>query len=400
MDRNAVHPLRARARWPAYTELFRKNARQWGKLPSVEAINDLWPAFLTARNQAVDEIPIGRRLSLLDPDTAFEQFEMGVRFGQLSRAGDNIYVVSPRVRDSLGRTSLGGVRLGDLKLPYDAFYIGFDGGTDAFFGTKSRPRGWQAEGAYVNRAPEEEGEQRIEICLTSRDSAAAVQDGYYRTWAMRREPHYTFQLAGPPERTFEEALGDAIESGALEPDEGAVEELRAKLPAAQAVAAHVGKEARLSPTLGPERAAAFKRENLQAAQRGLALVLGAICALTARSEETWQQEWPDDAPRDVVEALQAEKSDSRRKKLVHELRRRGFASVRRIDLSECAAPEPTGATGGGRSPAPHWRAGHFRRQPCGTGRAEVRLVWILPTIVNGKHGQPRAGRIYHVDRSA
>ena len=34
------------------------------------------------------------------------------------------------------------------------------------------------------------------------------------------------------------------------------------------------------------------------------------------------------------------------------------------------------------SPRPHWRRGHFRRVPCGHGRAERKLVFIKPTLVS------------------
>ena len=34
---------------------------------------------------------------------------------------------------------------------------------------------------------------------------------------------------------------------------------------------------------------------------------------------------------------------------------------------------------------PHWRRGHFRRQLCGAGRAERRLVFVRPCFINADH---------------
>lgn len=43
------------------------------------------------------------------------------------------------------------------------------------------------------------------------------------------------------------------------------------------------------------------------------------------------------------------------------------------------------AEGGGthNSPRLHWRRGHYRRQACGTGRKDHRIIWIEPHIVGG-----------------
>jgi hypothetical protein len=34
---------------------------------------------------------------------------------------------------------------------------------------------------------------------------------------------------------------------------------------------------------------------------------------------------------------------------------------------------------------PHWRRGHFRRQPCGHGRSQCRLVFVRPCFINAGH---------------
>lgn len=35
------------------------------------------------------------------------------------------------------------------------------------------------------------------------------------------------------------------------------------------------------------------------------------------------------------------------------------------------------------SPRLHWRRGHYRRQPCGTGRKEHKIIWLEPCLVGG-----------------
>jgi hypothetical protein len=36
------------------------------------------------------------------------------------------------------------------------------------------------------------------------------------------------------------------------------------------------------------------------------------------------------------------------------------------------------------SPRLHWRRGHYRRQPCGTGRKEHKIIWLEPCLVGGE----------------
>lgn len=43
----------------------------------------------------------------------------------------------------------------------------------------------------------------------------------------------------------------------------------------------------------------------------------------------------------------------------------------------------------------HWRRGHFRSQPCGEGRKDVKAIWIKPTLVNSLAGnQPAKPKNY------
>ena len=41
----------------------------------------------------------------------------------------------------------------------------------------------------------------------------------------------------------------------------------------------------------------------------------------------------------------------------------------------------------------HWHCGHWRHQPYGKQRAQIRLKWIRPALVRGE-GQPTQGYIY------
>ncbi|GIK44736.1 MAG: hypothetical protein LC131_03210 [Anaerolineae bacterium] len=53
---------------------------------------------------------------------------------------------------------------------------------------------------------------------------------------------------------------------------------------------------------------------------------------------------------------------------------------------------PAGA-GDGRHVQPHWRRGHLRRQRCGPGLVDLRIIWIRPVLIGGAAG---LGKVYAV----
>jgi hypothetical protein len=44
----------------------------------------------------------------------------------------------------------------------------------------------------------------------------------------------------------------------------------------------------------------------------------------------------------------------------------------------------TDSEGDGSTRRPHWRRGHFRRQPCGHARLSRKLIFVKPVMVNAR----------------
>lgn len=67
------------------------------------------------------------------------------------------------------------------------------------------------------------------------------------------------------------------------------------------------------------------------------------------------------------------------------------AAMRRIDFQqevvfyESVKPHAASPDGEGSMKRPHWRRGHFRRQPCGPGRTDRRLIFVRPCFINAEH---------------
>src|SRR6056297_2227863 len=149
-----------------------------------------------------------------------QRTKQAYRYGQLARRGMNIYALFTPLRDALRKTSLGDVRIGDLRMPFDVLYIGFEEGSGITFGTRTHPRALVVDGAYVTAAPvdPETGKQHIDVCITTRDALSALRAGYGAHWPFSYEPHFTFTLKGRPDDTFEAALGEALDTNAVDLD--------------------------------------------------------------------------------------------------------------------------------------------------------------------------------------
>ena len=65
----------------------------------------------------------------------------------------------------------------------------------------------------------------------------------------------------------------------------------------------------------------------------------------------------------------------------------GLDFQQHVRLHEVEEPVAEWKGGTHRTPKPHWRRGHWKRQPCGVRRSQRKLVFVKPTFVNPHHFQ-------------
>lgn len=399
ISREDHHPLRVQKYWPGYASGVSRICRSWETYPTPDQFTELQALVQGLYNDAIEVVPPGQRPEGMG--VLIQRTEQAYRYGQLARCGMNIYALSTPLRDALRKTSLGDVRVGDLRMPFDVLYIGFEEGSGLAFGTRDHPGALVVDGAYVTAAPvdPEAGTRHIDVCITSRDALSALRADYGAHWPFSYEPHFTFSLRGSAEDTFEAALGEALDTNALdlEVNEDGLHRFREAIVGYQEEAAASGIKITTTTVSASEELAEFKSRNLSEAKKALSLILGALCALTARPDDAeLSTSWPADTPEALIAKITSAPSPKKRRDAENDLKKRGFVSVRRIDLDAFGGEPHTSGDGAGGSVAPHWRAGHFRRQPVGKDRTERRLIWILPTIVNALKGPPNSGRVYKV----
>jgi len=402
--REDYHPLRAAKYWPAYVSAMRKLRRDWGMYVSGPQMEQVKQTMMGLYSEEVEKASFEDRPANID--VMMEHLEKGVRYGYLVANGLNVYSIGPDVRDAVKKTSLSGIRLGDLRLPFESIYIGFDRGSGIYFDHGTGKDNLIVDGAYVRKLQDiRDGKIHLEVCLTTRDRIGVLREKYVDLWPLHREPHYTFDLVGQPEDNIEDLLGFAISNGTmdLQVDEGSTDEFRATIAGLQSDYLDQGIHVTAPEATGPERRAAFRNQNLDSAKNGLSVVLGVLCVLTSREDDGNDDDaliWPDDTPRELIEKLDNGKTPKARRLARNEMSRSGFMPIRRVilnaPLNQQSGSADTKISGQGKTS--HWRSGHIRRQPHGPKNSKIKIIWIMPTLINDADEDP-AGRIIRVSKS-
>ena len=303
----------------------------------------------------------------------------------------NVFMISEGLTESLIATDIDGVRVQDIQLPFNHFYLAFGRN---FGGSLPGPPN-RMEGAYISS-----GGKHLNISIATERTDLAVAK--YRHWPFSREPFFSVPLdLSNPEATFKELLDAAISSGDINVDES-----KGALPDE----IHVPKDA-LSKELA-ERAIVtdartrneamrgrLNADAMPAVKRALGLVVGTLAYLNAEPDDDPDalEPWPDDVPAGLLRAFRTAKTQTARDNAALQLRRAGFSRIRILGHRILRQRDLEAVGHGGELP-PHWRRGHLRHQAHGVGLQLRKLKWIRPTIVRADLGEPRQGHIYEVDR--
>lgn len=375
-----IHPMRYMRTRPFAQEAVRTYIRTCGRsMPTPQMLEVIGGLIISSFNEAIKKLPREKR-----PQRATavitQEGSLAVHVGRHSAFGRNIYVMAPDLLAMLDRTDLDSIRARDIQLPFEAFYISFG---DAFNGCLPGPPN-HIDGAYVSRS----GPNCIEVVVTSRrlDTKLNVST----RWPFSRDLYYYAPLdTGDQERSFTDILNQAvgteikISASATEPDP----EMVVDLSDGRTVAIHDIRH------LTEAEQAAYNREGLPAFQRALTLIINGLCYISAEPQDTLTC-LPDDAPPDLAADIQKGKRGQRARAKA-QLLDRGFSFIHIIG-DGIRKPRPIEGMESAAEVLPHWRRGHWRRQPYGPRRIEIKLTWIKPTIVKADRGDPQQGHVYQV----
>ncbi len=391
---NDFHPMRYQRNRP-----FAHNAFQaWDRLvgrkchPTLDAVNAIQGLIVGAFNtkspaqraSAVRSIG-GDLTGLVTREASF-----ACHVARYRAYGRNIFRVAPSLVDLLKRTDLQGVRFSDLKFPYQSFYIAFGNGFDGIL--PGHPN--FIDGAYITAS-----DDSLQIVITSRRTDIKANSS---SWPFDCDRYFFLGLdfSDDQGQTLQEALDRSVADGSIPLEPRPLDDV-----SYDALAEAVGIEASRLVDRRPQTAqidSAFARGGYSVASRALALIANTLCWLAMRGREESEERliWPDDAPSELVDMLSSPRPALRQNSR-SELTKRGFSQIALCDLAVSQPPRNSSTHPSGIGVAPHWRRGHWRRQPCGSDRTEIRLQWIKPTFVGDAARVGEAGgHIYHMNASS
>lgn len=355
-----------------------------GGVLSYSGFQEIMNRTMRAYNTAIMKLPREMR-----PASSDIMIDIGSTISHMAgfmAAGRNTFLFPVDILNMLDQTDIGNIRLADIQLPFPAFYLSFGSGLS--YGLPGPAN--VIDGAYVSAADNKGGPSSLSFYFTSRRL-----DGPHRGGAAMvtgASPTFFAPLTLQPDDTLELAIDRAIATKdiALEPQADRVQALLDGVKEAQ----EQGVPIVVAPTTGFARAAQFNRAALPTMKRVLGLACNALCLLTAEPEIVGHG-WPEDTPVKLIEQFETAPSPKRKRAALGRLIDDGFMPIRIVHAAnsrENTDQGPVESTG--REVAPHWRRGHWRRQPTGPGRSERLLKWIKPVLVRGDRGAAAHGHVY------
>ena len=382
VDSGEIHPFRYKRTRPFSRQVVRLAEQHRANYHGVALFDAIVAVVIENYKRALSAVPFAERPVNSMP-TVQSEGSTAVQFARFAASGRNTFVLTPTLVEMLQRTDMAGVRLSDLILPFNSFYLGFAG---AYDGALPGPPN-QIDGAYVERVSGD----HLTIFLTSRrlDAPADTSAG----WPSNRDRYFAVHLVDQGGDTslldaFTTAVTKELQSDpAYEALREVIDDPSLDLP--------LGMEARLNPEPASQEIHALFASGVPSAAAAVALIGNALCYLSA-SPEVSTPDLPADAP--LVQARAAMTGTGTiQQRARAELLEQGISVIHWLGPNQ-AARSPSKSTRGesGVKTAAHWRRGHWRRQAHGLGGLERRLIWIAPMIV-GVGAPVGRDRVYQVD---
>lgn len=291
-------------------------------------------------------------------------------------AGRQIFEIPAPLVAMLRHTDADDIPVSLLRVPYAALYLQFGPQPDL----ELEP-GWPIDGAYIDHLPDQSA-------YTFTFTAAPTNPTDIHLWPAFGEPHaviqFTAEHAGMDLGTaVDHVLSDLLHQLGTEQAAGDRDGTADMHLAAISQGLAISPTSTLTITSGSRatQQIATARKRYPAMRGALQLAVNALCYLTAYPDDITEA-WPAGTPRALI-AQTTHGTPKARPKAVTQLEAMGYTKVRLCGTRLTSpTPIPLPCTAAHSSVRPHWRRGHWRRQPHGEGRASRKLIWLMPTLVH------------------
>lgn len=307
--------------------------------------------------------------------------------------GRNIFSLSPFLIYLLNHTDIGNIRFSDIKLPYDCIYLHFGSLTDieypirSFehkheidFQLQSENKKLYLDGAFISQSDD----HSLSIRLTFIDSKESYSNKVAITKDLRF-PTIGFTLSFSkwneetlePEINSETTFNDStvcfydIWDPKTEPSEIKFHEMHKAIK-------------------NPDDCYESEWEEYVLFDKSLMIIINSLCYLNFVDNDI-ELSTTNERATQIIKELNSTKKHQQVNRLKEKLSKFSYS---KIHYCGNRIESDFKVTGTGIEVEPHWRRGHWRNQPFGSGLTNKKLIWIKPTIVRKDKGDPTIGHIY------
>ena len=376
------HPERFRAyrKYHSYvSDYYKKNVPSDTGLLTSEGGNYVTDKIIDELENRISVFPREKVKGYPMPTLAVEaEATLSTSFARFEQAGRQIFDFRTELITLFSHTDVNEIPLKSIKLPYRSQYL--------YFGLQDElefEAGWFFDGAYVESRGQD-GEIQFTLTAVPEDRKLS------KIWFLQPEVFFTQGFVGSTYR--ESYLEDAIDASFAD--------LIQLLQERQ----YNGPKLPFSKEMAKQNIAHHKEMENSARRRypvykaALKLVVNALCYLTAYPVDV-EERWPDGTPENMLKNTQkgTPKEQARAKSKLATL---GYLPVKFCGKNLTLKKLPVVQDGDtlGKKVSVHWRRGHWRNQPYGTGRTLRKLIWLMPVLVGNTNSQtPENGHIYKVE---
>ncbi len=394
VTRSQIHPLRWADMTPAatYYQDFVKGSKD-GTL-SQSAVNSSMGFTQNMCNSRIDHQP--EREPKPGIRVFSQQAALALYAARFYTMGKNTIEMSPELLEALDHTTLGDVKISDIKFPHRYFWVSLN--NPGCGGIPGSPN--VIDGAYVDATLVDKA-QTLQIVLTTRRSD--LDPASDSEWPFETEPYFYVpcKLEVGDTRTFEEILDQAVYEGEIKLSEEFAKDL--SLPGSVNDAAVDGADIveidgreitlRWKDTTRLTKVIDVTRENdlaeiernrqaMPSVRRALSLVVNLLAYMSLDPAEIDTEfRWREDAPPELLDQIKNGRSSGTRQRAEEELVRREFNRIKVVGLKSVQQFARTEHADGAELQFSHMRIGHFRTQVYGPRNSLRKIIWVRPVRV-------------------
>lgn len=392
--RSQIHPIRWSNTVPGASSQIQILRGARDGVISTPIMQQCMGETTAAYNYAISKLPRDERPT--DNRIMMKEAALSMYAARFYTMGKSVIEMSEELVEALDHTTLGDVRVGDIRFPHKFFWMSLNNADcGGLPGSDNRIDGAYVDSTLINK------NGVLQIVLTTR--RADIDPLSTSAWPARVENYFYVpcKFEANDIRSFEEVLDKSISEGEIKMtaefakdlpmpskdvdlgvDAGDVvevngREMKVRWKDTPRLTTFVDTT-RVNDLLEIER----NKQAMPNVRRALALVVNLLAYMSLSPNEIESEfEWVEDAPAELIDQAKNGKSSGKRQFAEERLARLDFNRIKIVGLKPAPNTARDTTAVGVELRYSHMRIGHFRTQVYGPNNSLRKLIWVRPVRV-------------------